>query len=218
MKRRFALPVTIALTIEAVVLLCFNDPVPVSGTPVTSPEKPVPPAWQPADPPPVDLSANTETSGEHRADTSAHPALPEPPPIPVPDRATIAMPPPQDPSSRAPDRIDIAPPGSLPGPADLFGPIGSDQLDNAPVVRVQQPPRYPYEGVRTHRQGEVVVEFNVDEKGRVYGPRVVSSTNSMFEEPTLQAVSQWRFEPGRRNGKAVRFHMMVPVEFHFDQD
>jgi protein TonB len=63
-----------------------------------------------------------------------------------------------------------------------------------------------------------VVEFGVDEGGRVYDPRVVRSSDALFDEPTLEAVRQWRFEPGRRNGRIVRFRMMLPVEFHLDQE
>lgn len=218
MKRRFALPVTMALTIEAVALLCFNRPVPASGTPVVKPTEPLPPAWQPDDPPPVDISASAETSSEQRADTSAKPALPEPPPIPLTDKVTIEMPlAPSQPLGPSKD-VSVIPPGGLAGPGDALATIGAEQLDNAPGAKFQRPPRYPYEAIRDRKDGEVVVEFSVDERGRVYGARVVRSTDTVFEEPTLQAVSQWRFEPGRRNGRAVRFHMMVPVEFHVDPD
>jgi protein TonB len=91
-------------------------------------------------------------------------------------------------------------------------------LDNAPRVRFPKAPQYPYEASRDQRSGEVLVEFSVDETGRVFNPSVVRSSDPIFEEPTLKAVRQWRFEPGRRNGRAVRFRMRLPVEFHPDGD
>jgi protein TonB len=87
------------------------------------------------------------------------------------------------------------------------------QLDNVPRTRVQTPPVYPRELMARGVSGEVVVEFLVDETGRVREPRVLSSTHREFEAPTLAAVAQWRFEPGTRNLTPVRFRMSVPVRF-----
>ncbi|MEO5961553.1 MAG: energy transducer TonB, partial [Opitutaceae bacterium] len=66
--------------------------------------------------------------------------------------------------------------------------------------------------------GEVLVNFMVDEAGRVSEARVVRSSDSVFEEPTLRAVSKWRFEPGRVHGDLVRFRMSVPVVFSLKED
>jgi periplasmic protein TonB len=63
----------------------------------------------------------------------------------------------------------------------------------------------------------VVVEFIVDERGRVIEPRVVRSTNRIFDDATLQAVAKWQFEPGRRDGKIVRFRMSAPVVFSLNE-
>ena len=93
------------------------------------------------------------------------------------------------------------------------GPVRSDLLDNAPRTRTQIAPVYPYEAKVNGRPGEVVVEFIVDESGRVLEPRVVRSTDPIFEAATVRAVSKWRFEPGRRDGRVVRFRMAVPVAF-----
>jgi protein TonB len=42
---------------------------------------------------------------------------------------------------------------------------------------------------------------------------VQSSSDPVFEAPSLAAVKQWKFEPGKRNGKPVRFRMRVPITF-----
>jgi protein TonB len=78
-------------------------------------------------------------------------------------------------------------------------------------------PLYPFEGKRDGLRGEVVVEFLVDETGAVHDPHVVRSSHRMFEEPTLRAVSKWKFEPGRRAGRVVRFKMAVPVVFSLNE-
>lgn len=91
-----------------------------------------------------------------------------------------------------------------------------DMLDNTPRTRAQAAPIYPSEARRQGLAGEVVVEFVVDENGRVLNPRVVRSSHAMFESATLSAVSKWRFEPGRKEGRAVRFRMVAPVVFGLD--
>ena len=41
-------------------------------------------------------------------------------------------------------------------------------------------------------------------------------TDREFVEPALRAVRHWRFEPGRRDGKAVPFRMTIPIEFSLE--
>ena len=81
---------------------------------------------------------------------------------------------------------------------------------------MQMAPDYPLAMKHGGIEGSVVVEFDVDRSGQVVGIRVLRSTHREFEEPTLRAVLKWRFEPGRRNGKAVPFRMQVPVDFHLE--
>ena len=95
--------------------------------------------------------------------------------------------------------------------------IPSSLLDNSPRTLAQTPPQYPFDKKREGIRGEVHVEFTVDESGRVLEPRVVHSTDRAFEAPTIAAVSKWRFEPGRRDGRVVRFRMIVPVVFNLNE-
>lgn len=89
-----------------------------------------------------------------------------------------------------------------------------DMLDKKPRTRFQKEPVYPHAMKNTGATGTVWVEFLVDEKGLVHHARVVKSTNSGFDDATLAAVSQWRFEPGKRNAIPVRFRMSIPIVFN----
>lgn len=95
---------------------------------------------------------------------------------------------------------------------------GIRDLDNPPRARLQASPMYPLEAKRTDREGTVLIEFTVDEGGMVLDPKVMSSTDRIFDEATLRAVAKWRFEPGRRAGRIVRFRMALPVVFSLSQD
>jgi protein TonB len=95
--------------------------------------------------------------------------------------------------------------------------VTSAGLDNPPRTRVQVAPAYPFEAKKDGLPGEVLVEFTVDESGQVLNARVMRSTNSVFDAPTLRAVQKWRFEPGRKNGRIVRFRMAQPVTFALNE-
>lgn len=105
-----------------------------------------------------------------------------------------------------PAGIDLG--GFRPGPGAV---IGIGDLDNTP--RARSSPVYPFEAKRDGREGRVTVEFMVDESGAVVSPHVVESTDRIFHDAALRAVAKWRFAPGRREGRAVRFRMAVPILF-----
>jgi len=86
-------------------------------------------------------------------------------------------------------------------------------LDQAPRVVFQPPPEYPAALRKQKLDGTVHVLFMVDRNGRVESPIVQKSTHPAFEQPALQAVRRWRFEPGKRNGEAVPFRMRIPITF-----
>ena len=105
-------------------------------------------------------------------------------------------------------------PGSPDGKPLVFP---STALDNMPRARVQNLPAYPFNLKAGGISGEVLLEFVVDERGRVTHPRILRSTHPDFEPATLNAVSKWRFEPGTRKMKPVSFKMVVPVKFNLNE-
>jgi protein TonB len=214
-----AFPFAIAVTIEAVLLLCFNDKVIASPAAPVQPVDPYTHVWPTPDDPPAAVPNSDQQDSSPASVRPAPPTQVEPPPASDKGRMTIDTPPAAPPSTTTLYRIETALPDAVPGGQGAgTGFIDVRLLDNAPSVRVQQRPMYPYNAKNERLEGKVVVEFIVDYDGRVLNPRVVSSSNSIFEEPTVQAVGKWRFEPGRRDGRNVRFRMMVPVEFRLDVD
>jgi protein TonB len=86
-------------------------------------------------------------------------------------------------------------------------------LDQKPRVVYQPTPIYPPELARKGLQGTVYVLFVVDQNGRPQNLKVQKSTHPSFNNPALKAVKSWKFEPGKRKGKAVQFRMRVPITF-----
>jgi protein TonB len=66
--------------------------------------------------------------------------------------------------------------------------------------------------------GEVVVDFIVDTNGEVRNAYAAHSSQREFEAAAVQAVSKWKFRPGRKNGHAVFTHMQVPIVFTLNED
>jgi protein TonB len=144
---------------------------------------------------------------------------------PEPPRQTdFAFDPPQ---ITATETVDVK--SVIPGPRgdalgdDLGAKVGpaifrTVDLDGVPRVRSQTAPTYPFEAKSRGLSGEVLVEFSVDENGAAFDLRVVRSSDRIFEEAALRAVARWKFEPGRRDGRIVRFKMSVPIVFRLDEN
>lgn len=131
------------------------------------------------------------------------PKAPDVPQAPVIDAPTQPLQP-DVPVNEYPDPgIKVIP--NNPGPAinSSFKVIDNSQLDQKPSPRTQMPPQYPFEMRNAGIEGEVAVEFIVDMNGNVRNPFVVRSTHREFEDAALQAISKWRFRPGRKEGRIV---------------
>lgn len=87
-----------------------------------------------------------------------------------------------------------------------------EDLDQKPRV-VHQPGPTLTAQMKRNAPATVHVLFIVDESGRVQDAKVQSASNPLFEQPALQSVRKWKFEPGKRNGQSVRFRMRVPITF-----
>lgn len=88
-----------------------------------------------------------------------------------------------------------------------------NSLDQQPIAQVQVQPQYPFEMRRAGITGEVIVDFIVDTNGNVQNAYALRSTQREFEQAAVQAVSKWKFRPGRKGGRAVNTHMQVPIVF-----
>ncbi len=98
------------------------------------------------------------------------------------------------------------------GDKDVDSLFNISDLDQKPRVIYQPGPKITGE-VRKRAPGTVYIIFVVDGEGRVTNPIIQKSSDPIFEKPALDAIKKWKFEPGKRNGKSVRFRMRVPFTF-----
>lgn len=76
--------------------------------------------------------------------------------------------------------------------------------------------KYPATAWQRGQSGQVVVQFVVDEQGRVLDPIVAKTTATDFNEEARRLV--WlmpRWEPGRDHGQPVRVRCTLPIVFTF---
>lgn len=87
------------------------------------------------------------------------------------------------------------------------------EIDQKPRATYQANPIYPAEMRHRKVDGVVSVLFVCDANGKVVNPVVEKSSHQAFEKPALDAVKQWRFEPGIKAGKRVPCKMRVSIRF-----
>jgi periplasmic protein TonB len=92
-----------------------------------------------------------------------------------------------------------------------------EDVQQAPAVIKRVDPFYPFKAKERGIEGEVTVYFVVNQDGTVR-PETVEVTDArpsgIFDDSAIRAVSQWFFEPGKRDGKPVPVLMTVTLVFN----
>jgi protein TonB len=171
-------------------------------TPIVTPDIPVAPRSQPAQPAAAAQLIPRNEPTELPPDTP--PAVPDVPPdlvvlggtgVPTQEFA-----PPGDPV--------IAPPPT-PARKDPV-PVGGNIRPPTRVVYVQ--PVYPSIALAARKEGTVILQAVIDENGSVREVKVLRSIQ-LLDDAAVQAVSQWKFTATLLNGTPVPVVMTVTVGF-----
>ena len=78
--------------------------------------------------------------------------------------------------------------------------------------------KYPQEAVKNGIQGRVLVDFIIDETGKVRDVKVLKGADPLLDEEAVRIVSaspQWK--PGRVRGQKVKSEMSLYVEFRLEK-
>jgi TonB family protein len=85
---------------------------------------------------------------------------------------------------------------------------------NALMNFMQSNVKYPAEAKQNGVEGKVMVQFIVDEQGKVIEPKIIKGIGYGCDEEALRVINllkEWK--PGRHNGKAVKVKMVIPFVF-----
>jgi protein TonB len=110
--------------------------------------------------------------------------------------------------------VALAPPPPPPQPAKQIFHIGGRILPPAKIKDVR--PIYPQVALTAHREGIVIIEAILDERGHVSSTRVLRS-EPFLDAAALAAVRQWVYTPTLLNGVPVSVAMTVTVEFRLQR-
>ena len=91
--------------------------------------------------------------------------------------------------------------------------IGGDV--SAPRLTYKVEPEYSEEARKAKHQGTVVLAIQVWEDGRAHNIRVIRSLELALDEKAIQAVREWKFVPGKKDGIPVKVRANVEVNFRF---
>jgi TonB family protein len=94
-----------------------------------------------------------------------------------------------------------------------MSPVPAKQTPPRVIRRSQVPPVYPVAMKSGGIKGEVLLAFIVDKEGVVRNPVVVRSNNPAFDQPAIEALLKWKFEPAQVDGQAVNTRMSQPMVF-----
>ena len=97
----------------------------------------------------------------------------------------------------------------VPEPKPVIGPVkhtsGTGEGDLMPIMTVA--PDYPQRALSRGVEGWVIVEFIVDELGRVIAPRVIDAQpTGVFDRSALKAVLRYKYKPRVVNGESLPVH------------
>jgi TonB family protein len=86
---------------------------------------------------------------------------------------------------------------------EVYAPCTFRELDRIPVPLHTVTPAYPKELVAQAVEGDVTVEFYIDEQGAVRMPSIIGRPPRQLAELAVGSVSQWKFEPPTSKGRPV---------------
>lgn len=89
--------------------------------------------------------------------------------------------------------------------------VGGGVTAPVPIFRVE--PEYTEEARKAKYQGTVVLYCVVDPDGIVRNIRVARSLGLGLDEKAMEAVRQWKFRPGTKDGRAVPVAAAIEVTF-----
>jgi len=116
-----------------------------------------------------------------------------------------------------------------PAPRTPLPPLPTDDEEPTPVFVEEMPEligglaalqrkiRYPVIARKAGVEGRVILQFIIDEQGRVSESKVVRGIGGGCDEEALRAFQTMHFRPGKQRGKPVKVKMSLPITFRLGQ-
>jgi len=83
----------------------------------------------------------------------------------------------------------------------------------APSLTSKVEPQYTEEGRAGKVQGVVILQVDIDPQGMAQNVEVIGSLEPGLDQKAIEAVRQWRFNPGTKDGQQVTVRATIEVNF-----
>ena len=93
---------------------------------------------------------------------------------------------------------------------------GSPRDITSPKLVSSMLPDYPAGLRRRGIEGRIVLELDLNRRGRIKNVRVLRSDIRELNEATLAAVREWVFEPARRRNESISFSFRLTLRFYLE--
>ena len=109
------------------------------------------------------------------------------------------------------------------GKMELDGKEVFEVVDQMPEIigglaAIQKELKYPKIARMAGMEGRVIIQFIVNEEGKVVNPRVVRGVGAGMDEEAVRALKTAIFKPGMQDGKAVPVKLSIPITFKLGDD
>jgi TonB family protein len=97
----------------------------------------------------------------------------------------------------------------------LAGMLGAQELSRVrpPTIISKVEPQYSEEARKAGLQGTVLLKISVDETGKPRDPKVLRGLGLGLDEKAIEAVSNWQFQPGAKDGQPMPAQARIEVNF-----
>ncbi len=86
-------------------------------------------------------------------------------------------------------------------------------VDIEPTIINSTAPFYPTYARRNNIQGTVFLKIWITELGDVRRAQLIYTSDTIFIEPSMKAVMNWRYSPAIKNGKPIDVSFVVPINY-----
>ena len=77
-------------------------------------------------------------------------------------------------------------------------------------------PEYDEASRKAKIEGTVLLQITVTKDGAVKDPKIKRGLSEALDKRAIEAVSNWKFTPGTKNGKPVLLYLIVEVSYKPD--
>jgi periplasmic protein TonB len=99
-------------------------------------------------------------------------------------------------------------------PEKVYRAVGGDV--RAPRAIFDPEPEYIEKAHKERQQGTVLINMVVGSDGLPREVKVYRSLSADLDESAVNAVKQWKFAPGTKNGEPAAVQIVVELSFHPD--